>query len=93
MPLCKVSYLDSEGIRHSVEVQAGSLYEAAARALKTFREHGIEPAGLAKLEIQVVSVITHELTVQQLEKWLKRSSKNPKEIVEKERLRELLGIK
>jgi hypothetical protein len=28
MPLCLVSYVDMDGVRHAVEVEAGSMYEA-----------------------------------------------------------------
>src|SRR5258708_2919587 len=44
---CVVSFVDSTGIRHSIEVAAESLYEAAALAVKEFRRHpwtdGIKP--------------------------------------------------
>jgi hypothetical protein len=35
---CLVSFTDSEGIRHAVEVEASSLYEAAALAIGEFRD-------------------------------------------------------
>jgi hypothetical protein len=35
-----VSFTDSEGIRHAVEVAASSLYEAAALAIGEFRRCG-----------------------------------------------------
>ena len=38
-----VSYLDTEWLRHTVEVEAESLYEAAVLALRTFRQHECEP--------------------------------------------------
>jgi hypothetical protein len=34
MAECIVSYLDISGIRHTVEIEADSLYEAAALAIK-----------------------------------------------------------
>jgi len=34
---CEVSFVDSGGIRHAIEVAAESLYEAAALAVKEFR--------------------------------------------------------
>ncbi len=36
MAVCIVSYLDTGGLRHAVEVEAGSLYEAAVLAMRTF---------------------------------------------------------
>jgi hypothetical protein len=35
---CAVSFTDSEGVQHSVQVSAASLYEAAAEALAAFRQ-------------------------------------------------------
>ena len=35
---CRVTYLDSGNVEHVVEVTADSLFEAAAAAVKAFRE-------------------------------------------------------
>jgi hypothetical protein len=90
MAFCLVSYLDISGIRHTVEVEASGLYEAAALALRTFRQHDCEPGAMGKLEVEVRSAITHTLTVQRLQNWLDGGAKNPKEAVLKERLRAML---
>ena len=90
MPLCLVSYVDMDGVRHAVEVEAGSMYEAAGLAITKFRKHDIRPAGLAQLEIEIRSSIVHTLTVKQLEDWLKAGVRSPKEAVLKERLRAML---
>jgi hypothetical protein len=63
MALCIVSYVDTEGLRHTVEVEAESLYEAAALAVKTFKQHDCEPQGLNELEVEMRTSITHTLTV------------------------------
>jgi hypothetical protein len=57
-----VSYLDNDGIRHTVEVQADSLYEAAVLGVKTLREHDCAPGDISKLEVEIRSSITHEIT-------------------------------
>jgi len=90
MASCVVSYLDISGIRHTVEIEADSLYEAAALALHTFRQHNCEPGVMGKLEVEIRSSVTHTLTVERLETWLKGEAKNPKEAVLKDRLRSLL---
>jgi hypothetical protein len=46
---CTVSFQDSDGVRHSVEVGAATLYEAAVLALKAFREANCARARLAAL--------------------------------------------
>jgi hypothetical protein len=90
MPLCIVSYADLDGVRHSVEVEAEGLYEAAVLGIAAFRKHDLTPAGLTELHIEVRSTIMHALTVQKVQQWLARGVMSPKEAVLKERLRALL---
>jgi hypothetical protein len=87
---CVVSYLDTSGIRHTVEVEAESLYEAAALAICAFKAHDCEPGGMASLEVEVRKSVTHTLTVTRLHQWLGGGSRSPKDAVLKERLRSLL---
>jgi len=90
MAKCFVSYLDLSGIRHQVEVDAGSLYEAAALAVRAFRDHDCEPGQLSQLEIEIRTSVTHTLTVKKLHEWLNCGAKTPKEVVIKDRLKQLL---
>src|SRR6478672_11215291 len=52
MATCVVSYVDTSGIRHSVEVEADSMYEAAVMGVKVFRQHDCEPLEGSRLEIE-----------------------------------------
>ena len=90
MATCIVSYLDTSGIRHTVEVEAESLYEAAVLAIRTFKQHDCEPGQAARLEVEVRSSITHTITPMRVQEWLNGGAKSPKEAVIKERLRGLL---
>lgn len=90
MAACIVSYVDIEGLRHAVEVEAESLYEAAVLAVRTFRQHRCEPGELSKLEIEIRSSITHTVTLKKIHTWLQGGAKSPKEAVMKERLRALI---
>lgn len=90
MSACIVSFVDLEGVRHGVEVQADGLYEAAVLGLAAFKKHDYRPGGLAQLEVQVLSAITHTVTVKQVQEWLERDVRTPKEAVLQERLRGLL---
>ena len=90
MAKCFVSYLDLSGIRHQVEVEAGSLYEAAALAVRAFRDHDCEPGPLSQLEIEIRTSVTHTLTVKKLREWLNGGAKTPRDVVMKDRLRELI---
>ena len=90
MPTCIVSFVDLDGVRHSVELLAEGLYEAAALGLSAFKKLDFQPGGLTNLEVEVRSSITHTLTVQKVHQWLERSVRTPKEAVLKERLRALI---
>lgn len=90
MASCIVSYLDTEGLRHTVEVEAESLYEAAVLAMRTFKQHNCEPALLSKLEVEIRSSVTHTVTPKRVREWLSGGAKTPKDAVIKERLRMLL---
>lgn len=89
MAKCLVSYLDISGIRHQVEVDAESMYEAAALAVKTFKDHDCEPGAMAQLEVEIRTSITHTLTVKKLHDWINGGGKNPKEVITKEKLKAL----
>lgn len=90
MASCTVSFKDAEGLRHSVDLEAESLYEAAVLAIRTFRRHHCEPGYAAQLEIEVKSSVTHIVTPARIQEWLNGGAKSPKEAIMKERLRALL---
>jgi hypothetical protein len=70
---CTVSVTDASGSRHSVEVLAESLYEAAALGLKLLRDaEWVDTLGpMTRLQLQVrAPTVMHEVTIQQLQRWL-----------------------
>jgi hypothetical protein len=90
MASCIVSYLDTEGLRHSVEVDAESLYEAAVLAVRTFKQHDCAPAEMSQLEVEIKSSVTHTVTLRRVHQWLNGGARSPREAVTKERVRALL---
>jgi hypothetical protein len=95
---CVVSFVDSTGIQHSVEVAAESLYEAAALAVREFRSHpwvdDVEPGAVTPLRISVKPpATTHEVSIKQLERWIASTPKSPRETAQKSRVQELLQRK
>jgi hypothetical protein len=76
---CHVSFLDSEGIRHAVEVQAESLYEAGVIAISKFREHDCSPGIGSHLEIEIRSSVVHTITVGKIQNWLEGGARSPNE--------------
>jgi len=92
--LCLVTFTDSRGIRHSVEVTAESLFEAGVLAVSAFRKAGWveESPGLAsRLEIEVCEpAVKHTVTLAQLQRWANGATRSPAEKIRRERLRQLL---
>jgi hypothetical protein len=73
MAACIVSFVDLDGIRHSVEVQADGLYEASVLGLCAFRRHELEPGAMTQLEVEVRSSVAHSLTVTKVREWLHKT--------------------
>ena len=89
---CTVSFRGVSGIRHSVEVEAESLYEAAVNAVCRFRDDvwGEQVAHGTELEIEVREPSTrHSLTLHQVERWI-ASPGSPYETARKAKLKLLL---
>jgi hypothetical protein len=91
---CSVSFTDSEGITHSVDITASSLFEAAVLAMAEFRRHGFADTTFGpatKLNVRVKAPeAAHVVSVGKVKSWLDGVGKNPGEQVEKNRLRYLL---
>jgi hypothetical protein len=49
MAFCVVSYLDTSGIRHSVELEADGLFEAVVLGVAALREHECNPGDVAQI--------------------------------------------
>ena len=95
MPLrtCTVSYKDPEGIRHSVEVPADSLYETAALGLRVFHaaeflEPPTAPGTALEICVRDAVVVVHEVRIGKLRNWLfGGGARSPAQMILKERLR------
>jgi hypothetical protein len=87
---CIVSYRDIEGLRHTVEVQAESLFEAAILAMRIFRQHGCEPTDVSQIDVEIRSSVTHTVTLKKVHHWLNVGARSPKEALLKQRLKEML---
>ena len=95
---CRVSYLDSRNIEHAVDVTADSLFEAAAAGLRAFRGGALMddlPVAGTELRIAVFPrPVEHRVRLQRVEQWAQTGTvKSPVEMLRRERVRELLGLK
>jgi hypothetical protein len=81
------------GVRHSVEVIAESIYEAAALGVSALKNGGwADATAPAELEVQIREPATcHRLTVQQIPRWCDGVAASPDETLKKRRLKQLLA--
>ena len=91
--VCSVSFLDHRGIRHTVDVQAESLFEAAVLAIQNFRQdpwlERIGPATVLDVEVRQPAT-RHAVSLQQVERWLAGATPNPNEASKKASLKMIL---
>jgi len=90
---CTVSFKDARGLRHGVEVDAESLYEAVVLAVRSFRaDPWIEQVAPGTvLDVEVREPCTkHAITLQQVERWIASSTPNPLEASKKAKLKLIL---
>jgi hypothetical protein len=90
---CRINFTGPSGIRHSVDVIAESVYEAAAVGVSALKGSGwvdvVAPG--TEIEIQVREPATrHRITLQQLLRWCDGIAISPDETLRKRRLRDLL---
>ncbi len=92
---CRVSFHDADGIVHSVEVTAQSLFEAAVLAIKAFRAAEWMTSGPGSATVLEVSVLRpvarHLIPLRDVTAWLEANGRTPREQASKQRLRELLA--
>jgi hypothetical protein len=93
---CRVTITDMEGVAHTVEVTASSLYEAVAQALTALRGKewvvGI-PDGFAPVKVRVLDIpVDHEVKMKDFTSWLDRRGNSPKEAMDRKKIRGILGL-
>ena len=79
-----------------MDVTADSLFEAAAVAVRAFREGAlVEELPVPGTELRItVSPVEHRVGLQRVEQWAQTGTvKSPVEMLRRERVRELLGLK
>jgi hypothetical protein len=93
---CRVTISDMEGVAHTVEVTAATLFEAVALGLKQLQ--GNEwVAGIGRpLDTVTVLVksmpIEHTVRIGEFTKWLERRGTSPVEVMKRRKIREILGL-
>jgi hypothetical protein len=90
---CEVSFQDARVIRHTAQVQAESLYEAAVLGVRLLREDPwlevVGPGTVLDIEAREPGT-RHVISLQQVERWLAGATANPSEASKKAKLKMLL---
>jgi hypothetical protein len=93
---CRVAICDGDGVDHTVQVTASTLYEAIALGLASIRGEewvGAIPEGLNTVRVSVTSVpVEHSVKIQDFKTWLERGGGSPRERSDRYRVREILGL-
>ncbi len=86
---CRVSFSDTRGVTHSVEVHAETVLEAAALGVKTVRETGVldDDEGALEITVEIQTLTRHTVPFSRVQAWLNGASRSPKERLLKERAR------
>lgn len=99
LAFCRVGYRDVEGIEHQVEIEAETLFEAVALAVQRFRSsnwdgHAPGPGCQFRVEVQPAPPVIYTVSLGKVEEFARHGTvRGPQDILKKERLRELLGIR
>ncbi len=96
MARCRVSFSDSDGLEHSAEVEAESLYEAVALAVADFRDDPLlrdRPGDMTEFIVAVLRNPTeHKIRLSQVKKWAEPTMKEgPAGVTKRQKVRALLG--
>ena len=91
---CRVSFTDTNGIPHDVEVQAESLYEAVALAVAEFRADMLT-AEVGPMTEFVIAIhrpaVEHRLRLNQVTQWAQGTRDGPAGVIKRQRIMSLLN--
>jgi len=90
--LCSVSFVDRRGVRHTTQVAAANLYEAAILGIHLISQQWAEePAPLAKIEVErQPPSVPEQTTLKQVRDWVHAAGRTASEAAQKERLKFML---
>lgn len=95
MSRCRVSFTDPDGIPHSVEVQADSLYEAVAMAVAEFRADSMTdvPGPMTEFSVAIQRpAVEHRIRLGLVTKWAEgTTAEGPAGITRRQRVKSLLN--
>jgi hypothetical protein len=91
---CKVTVTDMDGIEHTAQVTANSLYEAVALGLRAIKKSfwaGEIPEGLTTVTVHILEdPIQHTVQMKVFRKWIARDGGSPSDRAARAKVREIL---
>lgn len=91
-PRCVLSYTDTDGILHEVQVYATRPSKEAVREFHADSLARSQPGSMTEFTVAVhQQPVTHRLRLKQVESWANGSGKSPQDAIARTRIRELLG--
>jgi hypothetical protein len=94
MNRCRVSFTDTNGVPHDVDVQAESLYEAVAPAVAEFRADKMT-AEVGPMTEFVIAIhrpaVEHRIRLSQVTQWAKGTRDGPAGVIKRQRIMSLLN--
>jgi hypothetical protein len=90
---CRVTILNTNGVQHTAQVIAETLYEAVARAISALKAHPWTDdlcEGIVRVTVQDTPV-EHAVRLIEFKKWLAKNGGAPKNITRRQKVREILG--
>ena len=90
---CKLSCRDPQGVEHTVELSAQSVFEAVAQALRVFRAYELCDLALAASVLVRIRQpeVEHRVQIWDFYNWLETAGRSPAEMTLKARLRDVLS--
>jgi hypothetical protein len=90
---CRVTITDLQCRAHTVDVNASTLFEAVALALKAVQGDKWAPDGFRPVKVQVVDVrAEYEVKLKDFTKWLERRGNTPREVIDRKGIKAILGV-
>jgi hypothetical protein len=92
----RITAQDMEGVAHTAEVTAATLYEAVALGIAAIRGDAWVTdiaQGMNTVRVRVTSVaVEHEVRLMDFTKWLDKDGGSPREVTDRNRIRTILGM-
>ena len=92
---CRVTIRDTDGIDHTAQVTAETLYEAVARGITVLKaDSWTNDLVNGRAQVAVIDApVEHSVRFHEFHEWLARPTGSPKDITHRQKIREILAKK